>query len=86
MVRTSFAEKKRKKKIRLKQCVSLRSKGRHNNKSAFVHEKFVDDAISELVESGCAKLVPFKPYIVPLSVALNKSVKPRLILRPVYSQ
>ena len=52
-----------------------------NNKSVFVHEKFVDDAISELVESGCAKLVPFKPYIVnPLSVALNKSVKPRLIL------
>ena len=31
MVRTSFAEKKRKKKIRLKQNVSLRSKGRHNN-------------------------------------------------------
>ena len=30
MVRTSFAEKKRKKKIRLKQYVSLRSKGRHN--------------------------------------------------------
>jgi hypothetical protein len=31
MVRTSFAEKKqkRKKKIRLKQYVSLRSKGRH---------------------------------------------------------
>ena len=52
-----------------------------NNKSAFVHEKFVDDAISELVESGCVKLVPFKPYIVnPLSVALNKSAKPRLIL------
>jgi hypothetical protein len=33
MVRTSFAEKKRKrkKKSRLKQYVSLRSKGRHNN-------------------------------------------------------
>jgi hypothetical protein len=33
MVRTSFAEKKRKrkKKIRLKQYVSLRTKGRHNN-------------------------------------------------------
>ena len=29
MVRTSFAEKKRKKKIRLKQYVSLRSKARH---------------------------------------------------------
>ena len=35
MVRTSFAEKKqkRKKKIRLKQYVSLRSKGRHNNRA-----------------------------------------------------
>ena len=36
MVRTSFIEKKwkwqKKKKIRLKQYVSLRSKGRHNNK------------------------------------------------------
>ena len=31
MNRTSFAEKKRKKKIRLKQYVSLRSKERHNN-------------------------------------------------------
>jgi hypothetical protein len=30
MVWTSFAEKKRKKKSRLKQYVSLRSKGRHN--------------------------------------------------------
>jgi hypothetical protein len=30
MVLTSFAEKKRGKKIRLKQYVSLRSKGRHN--------------------------------------------------------
>ena len=52
-----------------------------NIKSAFVHEKFVDEAISELVESGCDKRVPFTPYIVnPLSVAFNKSVKPRLIL------
>jgi hypothetical protein len=35
MVRTSFVEKKQKKwkkKIRLKQYVSLRSKGRHNNR------------------------------------------------------
>ena len=31
MVRTSFAEEKRRKKIRLKQYVSLHSKGRHNN-------------------------------------------------------
>jgi hypothetical protein len=52
-----------------------------NIKSAFVYEKFVDEAISELVESCCDKRVPFKPYIVnPLSVAFNKSVKPRLIL------
>jgi hypothetical protein len=37
MVRTSFAEKKRKwkKKIRLKQYVSLRSKGRHNYVNVF---------------------------------------------------
>lgn len=52
-----------------------------NNKSAFNNENFVDEAISELVESGCVKQVPFKPFVVsPLSVAMNKSSKPRLIL------
>ena len=30
-----------------------------NNKSAFMNEKFVDEAISELVDTGCAKLIPF---------------------------
>ncbi|CAC5389779.1 unnamed protein product [Mytilus coruscus] len=33
-----------------------------NNKSEFMNEKFVDEAISELLDSGCAKLVPFKPF------------------------
>ena len=38
-------------------------------------------AVSELVSVGCAVEVPFQSYIVnPLSVAINKSGKKRLIL------
>lgn len=43
--------------------------------------EFVEQAITELVENCCAYEVPFKPFVVnPLSVAINKSGKKRLIL------
>jgi hypothetical protein len=43
--------------------------------------EFVDQAVNELIFSGCAIEVPFQPYIVnPLSVATHKSGKRRLIL------
>ena len=52
-----------------------------NDKSAIKNSEFVDSAISELVDSGCAYEVPFKPIVVnPLSVATQKSGKKRLIL------
>ena len=52
-----------------------------NNKSALDNSEFVDQAVSELVYSGCVQNVPFIPYVVdPLSVATNKSGKKRLIL------
>ncbi|CAC5418320.1 unnamed protein product [Mytilus coruscus] len=52
-----------------------------NNKSAVSNSDFVDKAVLESVDSGCAYVVPVKPYIVnPLPVATNKSGKQRLIL------
>ena len=52
-----------------------------NNKSALDNSEFVDQAVSELVDSGCVHKVPCIPYVVnPLSVATNKSGKKRLIL------
>jgi hypothetical protein len=52
-----------------------------NNKSALDNSEFVDQAVSELVDSGCVHKVPFIHYVVnPLSVATNKSGKKRLIL------
>ena len=52
-----------------------------NNKSALDNSEFVDQTVSELVDSGCVHEVPFIPYVVsPLSVATNKSGKKRLIL------
>jgi hypothetical protein len=52
-----------------------------NNKSAFQNHDFVDTAIAELVDNGCAIKVPLKPYVVsPLSVKAQKSGKKRLIL------
>jgi hypothetical protein len=43
--------------------------------------EFVDQAVSELVYSGCVHNVPFIPYVVnPLSLATNKSGKKRLTL------
>jgi len=45
-----------------------------NNKSAITNSEFVEQAITELVENGCAYEVPFKPFVVnSLSVAINKS-------------
>ena len=45
------------------------------------NDEFVDQAVNELIFSGCAIEVPFQPYIVnPLSVATHKSGKNRLIL------
>lgn len=53
----------------------------NNNKSAIKDPEFVDSAVADLLESGCAYEVPFKPFVVnPLSVATQKSGKKRLIL------
>ena len=53
-----------------------------DNKSAIKNEHFVDQSISDLLESGCVQELPFHPWVVsPLSVAENKgSGKKRLIL------
>lgn len=52
-----------------------------NNKSAIHNSDFVTSAIDDLISSGCAVQVPFKPFIVnPLSVSIQKSGKKRLIL------
>ncbi|CAC5402362.1 unnamed protein product [Mytilus coruscus] len=50
-----------------------------NNKSANFHSKFVNEAISELLNIGCVIETPFQPFVVnPLSV--QSSGKKRLIL------
>jgi hypothetical protein len=52
-----------------------------NNRSACNNEDFVSGAVSELLETGCVRRVPFKPTVVnPLSVAENSLGKKRLIL------
>lgn len=52
-----------------------------NNKSALSNAEFVNQEVKDLVDSGCVYEVPFTPYVVnPLSVAINKSNKKRLIL------
>ncbi|CAC5394903.1 unnamed protein product [Mytilus coruscus] len=52
-----------------------------NNKSANVYSKFVNEAISELLNIGCIIETPFQPFVVnPLSVAVQSSGKKRLIL------
>lgn len=52
-----------------------------NNKSAIENNVFVDEAVSELINNGCIQEVPFQPFVVnPLSVAIQKSGKKRLIL------
>ena len=53
----------------------------HNNKSALEHQEFVTDAISELVNKGLAlKVIEIPTVVNPLSVAVQKSGKLRLIL------
>ena len=60
---------------------SPNSMHKSNNRSAVQNSDFVTSAIDDLVSSGCAVQVPFKPFIVnPLSVAIQKSGKKRLIL------
>ena len=52
-----------------------------NNKSALKKLLIVNQAICDLIDSGCAHEVPFKPFIVnPLTVATNISGNMRLIL------
>ncbi|CAC5407366.1 unnamed protein product [Mytilus coruscus] len=60
---------------------TLTSMSFKNNKSANVHSKFVNEAISELLNIGCVIETPFQPFVVkPLSVAVQSSGKKRLIL------
>lgn len=60
---------------------SPNSMHKSNNRSAVQNSDFVTSAIDDLVSSGCAVQVPFKPFIVnPLSVSIQKSGKKRLIL------
>ena len=52
-----------------------------NNRSAIDHSDFVQESISQLLESGCVRLMSTRPYIVnPLSVSVQNSGKKRLIL------
>lgn len=52
-----------------------------NNRSALNNSKFVVEAITQLLDSGCVRPVNFKPRVVnPLSVAEQSSGKKRLIL------
>lgn len=52
-----------------------------NNKSAFMHEKFVDSAIEDLVISGSAEVVTVRPHVInPLTVSVSSKGKERLIL------
>lgn len=47
-----------------------------NNKSTILYSEFVDEAIADLIESGCVVKTPFQPF----SVAVQSSGKKRLIL------
>ncbi|CAC5388869.1 unnamed protein product [Mytilus coruscus] len=52
-----------------------------NNKSAVDNTDFVNEAVLELAKNRCVHEVPFQPFVVnPLSVAIQKSEKKRLIL------
>ena len=52
-----------------------------NNRSSLVHEKFVEDAIRELVESGRVIEVVVPPLVVnPLSVSVQATGKRGLFL------
>ena len=52
-----------------------------NHRSAFEHASFVEEAIQELVESGCAIGVPTFPVVCsPLQVVVNVKGKRRLVI------
>ena len=52
-----------------------------NHRSAFEHASFVEEAIQELVESGCAIRVPTFPVVCsPLQVVVNVKGKRRLVI------
>lgn len=62
--------------VNLKEPVKLQ-----NNKSAWVHVDFVDQALSLLVSSGRVHMVNKQPLVVnPLSVFVQQNGKKRLIL------
>ena len=53
----------------------------NNNKSAIKNEHFVDQSISDLLESGCVQEVPFHPWVVStLSVAENKGSGKKILI------
>lgn len=52
-----------------------------NNKSAKDNITFVSREVDNLLQKGCISTVEYKPHVVhPLTVAYNKSSKPRLVL------
>lgn len=52
-----------------------------NNKSSRENPTFVKSEIAKLLQLGCISEVPVAPYVVnPLTVAYNRSGKPRLVL------
>ena len=56
-----------------------------NHSSALCNESFVDEALSELLHSGCVKLAVSKPHICsPLLVVENSSGKKRLVINLKY--
>lgn len=51
------------------------------NKKSFMHKKFVDSVIEDLVISGSAEVVSVRPHVVnPLMVYVSSKGKGRLIL------
>ena len=53
----------------------------NNNKSAYAHTIFVENAILELISDGLVREVSSAPHVVnPLTVAVNGKGKERLIL------
>ena len=54
---------------------------KENHKSALINTEFIDNSISELLESRCIHIVTGRPHICsPLSVVTNREGKKRLVL------
>ena len=47
-----------------------------NNTSAIKNEHFVDQSISDLLESGCVQEVPFHPWVVTVILRKKEYCKP----------